>query len=636
MSEQVRQSRKKHLSHRFILFLFTVLGSVSACFLVVFYFYYDAQLTDERIRASASVSTFLKSSLEQAMLRRDLDGLREAVEGLGAQDEIRQVFITDTRGEVRFSSRKEWLGEQASDRVSAVCAECLQGSVPEEPVSSFIVTDAGQELLRTVLPVRNKPQCVQCHGDPVAHPVNGLLVVDYDALPIRQKNLSNIVLLAVAGSSVMLLAAWGAWGFMRRNVLSPVDELNHASYALSRGDLDAQVRISGNDEMSDLAETFNKMAGSLRNAQKVLISREQFLQGVIDALPDGVRVIDPFYQIVVANHSYAQLAGVGSAETLRQQYCYKVTFRRDTPCPPSLRTCPLHELKDGQQAGKYIENLQRADGSVKTTEVYAALLNIADGSGGNEQLVVEAVRDQGAVVRYSHEQKLSALGELAAGVAHEIHNPLASIRIALDASGQILDTRNDDGTDELQEYLGLVDEQVKHCLEVTRRLMKLGTLANSYSELVEVNVVCSDILSLLRFEREQHGISVELDLQPDRLRILAAESDFHMIMLNLVQNAFHAMADGGTLCVMTRREYGSIAVRVKDTGSGIAEDVLPYIFEPFFSRRSDQKGSGLGLAIVRSLVQQHGGTVKVEEHDPGNTVFKLEFPDADRIDEEEV
>ncbi len=626
MAGQVQQQhRNNNLNRRFILFLLSVLGSVSACFLVLFYFFYDA----------------LKSSLERAMLRRDIGGLHEIVEALGAQDGISEVVILNTQGEVRFASEKQRLGMSAKEKVMRVCPACFRADVPEQPVSRFLVTESGQELLRTVFPVRNKPQCIQCHDNPATHPVNGLLVVDYDALPIRQKSRFHILLLAAAGSIVLLFVTLSAWWFMRRNVLEPVHKLDQASNALARGKLDTRVTVCGNDEMSGLANTFNQMARSICHARNVLISREQFLQGVIDALPDGVRVIDPFYQIVVANRRYAQLAGVPSPEALRQQYCYKVSFQRDTPCPPSLRTCPLHILKNEPRTGRYIENLCREDGSVSVTEVYAAPLPIGDesddsgGKGGDKEfLVVEAVRDQEAIVQYSHEQKLSALGELAAGVAHEIHNPLASVQIALDAGRQILKEGDNRSVAELGDYLTLVDEQVAACLEVTHRLMKLGTLSGNYAELVEVNKVCREVLSLLSFEREQHGIKIELDFQQDRLRILAADSDFRMIVLNLVQNAFHAMTDGGTLTLQTRREHGLIVVCVKDTGIGIAEEVLPYIFEPFFSRRNDQPGSGLGLAIVHSLVNQHGGTVNVVKHELGNTVFRLKFPDADQAKEE--
>lgn len=621
----------QHLSRRFIIFLFGVLGLVSVCFLLMFYYFYSAQIADERTQASHSVSLLLKSSLEGAMLRRDLPGLRDIVSDLGKQEGVKEVMILNPAGEVRFASQPQRLGQTEAAIIQQFCPDCTAASLPLEPVTRFFTPSNGGELLRTFHPVRNKLECMQCHGSAASHPVNGILVVDYDAAPIREKGWVNILMLTGAGAVAVLFSAGAAWWFMRRYVLQPISSLDTASHALSQGNLAARVPVRGKDEMANLANTFNHMAERLQHSHQVLQSREQFLQGLIDAVPDGVRVIDPYFQIVLANRAYADQCGVDSAESLRQQYCYKVTYQRDTPCPPSLRSCPLAMLSAEQPTLKFMETLHRADASLLSTEVYAARLPVVAGEAvASECLVVESVRDLDKAVQYSHEQKLASLGELAAGVAHEIHNPLASVRIALQASGQILDTSQENVT-ELKDYLHLVDEQVEQCLNVTRRLMKLGTLASGHPELVEVNGVIRETLSLLRFEREQQGIGEALQLDSSNPRILAADNDVRMIILNLAQNAFHAMPEGGELRVITRKQGAMVEIRVEDSGTGIPDAILAHIFDPFFSRRHDQRGTGLGLTITRTLVKQHGGQIQVAEHAAGKTAFVLHFPDADFV-----
>lgn len=627
---------KQHLSRRFIVFLFSVLGLVSACFLLMFYYFYHEQLAGERTQASQAVSLLLKSSLEHAMLHRDLSGLRDVIHDIGKQEGVDSVMILNLDGEVRFSSRPERLGQNGAGIIQQFCPDCQPSRLPVEPVTHFIAREDGKgEVLRTFHPVRNKPECMQCHGSNVTHPVNGILVVDYDAGPIREKGLLSILVLIGAGAVAVLFSAWAAWWFMQRYVLQPVSRLDTASRALSQGDLDARVQISSDDEMANLASAFNQMAERLQHSLNALQSRQQFLQGLLDAVPDGVRVIDPQYRIVMANRTYAEQSGFTSAEALCQHYCYAVTYQRDTPCPPSLRTCPLDALNAGQSTLKFMENLQRADGSSLAVEVYAARLPVpAAGVDGNEVFwVVESVRNLEQLVQYSHEQKLASLGELAAGVAHEIHNPLASVRIALQATEKILNTSKENVA-ELKEYMHLVDERVEQCLAVTRRLMKLGTLGCGYPELVEVNTAIRETLSLLHFEREQLDIREHLELIPGNPRIMAADNDLRMIILNLVQNAFHAMPNGGDLTVSTCQHDGKVEIRITDTGTGIADEVMSHIFDPFFSRRMDKRGSGLGLTICRSLVSQHGGKLEVAEHAPGNTVFVLHFPDADAINEE--
>lgn len=623
-----------YLSRRFIVFLFSVLVLVSAGFLLVFFFFYSAQIADERTQASQSVSLLLQSSLERAMLRRDLPGLHDIVKDLGHYDGIEQVLILSPSGEVRFASQEQKVGQQQQQIIQTFCSDCSASRLPVEPVTRFVQEVNGTEVLRTFHPVRNKPECMACHGEASKHPVNGILVVDYKAAPIRQKGYMNILMLMGAGAIALVASALAAWWFMQRYVLCPVQQLDTASKALSQGDLAIRVPINAQDEMGNLAKTFNHMAERLQQSHNALKNREQFLQGILDAVPDGVRVIDPFYQVVVANHAYAELSGYPSAQALRQQYCYKLTYQSETPCPSTLRTCPLQYLSEQQPTVKFIETLQRPDGSSRITEVYAARLVLPQTE--HEFLIVESVRDLEKAVQYSHEQKLTALGELAAGVAHEIHNPLASVRIALQVSDQLLKDP-ETNLEELTDYLHLVDDKVEQCLDVTRRLMRLGTLASNHPELIEVNTVIKETISLLRFEREQLHISEQLNLAEDNPRILAADNDLRMIILNLVQNAFHAMSvNGGMLTITTRKQTGKVIISVEDTGIGIASEVLPHIFDPFFSRRADKKGSGLGLTITHSLVLQHQGSIRITSHRPGKTIFVVSFPDIDSVTEESL
>lgn len=620
---------QRHLSSRFILFLFGVLGLVSACFLLMFYYFYNQQIAEERTQASHSVSLLLKSSLERAMLRRDLPGLRDIISDMVKHEGVAEVMILNPNGEVRFASRPERLGISAEFIIQEFCPNCTPSALPLEPVSRFFTPEGGPEMLRTFHPVRNKPECVGCHGSPATHPVNGILVVDHDATQVRQKAWVNILALVAAGGIALLFSALAAWWFMKRYVLGPISALDHASEALSQGDLGARVDIPGHDEMANLAQGFNHMAERLQLSMRALSSRQQFLQGVMDAVPDGLRVINPRHQIVMANRTYAEMAGYESPSDLRDKLCYQVTCQEAQACPPSLKTCPLTTLTPERPTLKFMEALAREDGSSLSTEVFAARLpEFTEVDGNTEDLIIESVRNLEQAVQFSHEQKLAAMGELAAGVAHEIHNPLASIRIALQASSEIM-VESEQVNSELKSYLHLVDEQVEQCLGVTRRLMRLGSLTSNHPELVEVNRVIEETLSLLRFEREQRGIEQQLHLAAGNPRILAADNDLRMIVLNLVQNAFHAMPSGGALTIRTEQGSGHVNILVQDTGMGIADDILPYIFDPFFSRRIDQAGSGLGLAICRSLVRQHKGEIKVAEHAPGQTVFFLQFPDVD-------
>jgi signal transduction histidine kinase len=256
-------------------------------------------------------------------------------------------------------------------------------------------------------------------------------------------------------------------------------------------------------------------------------------------------------------------------------------------------------------------------------EIYAApLRTVVDGR--QQTMVVESIRDLSKQINYSHEQKLSELGKLATGVAHEIHNPLASVRLALHGLRQSIG----DLDPEIVEYLELVDAEVDKCVSVTERLLRLGMSPSEVPELIDITTIVSDTLSLVRWEAETNNVALTVELQPG-LRTLASDSELRMVVLNLAQNAFHAMPQGGRLAVTSRSRHPWIEIEFSDSGIGIEAERLARIFDPFYSRRADgAKGTGLGLSIVRTIVENYGGSIQVQSEPGQGSVFTVRLPDA--------
>lgn len=589
----------------------------SLVFLVLFLALYRGELADERAAAVEQVNRLLQTSLENAMLKRDLEGLRVIVDRLGRQPGIEAVFITNPAGEIRFASDATLLG----------------GFQPTDPdrltsFTDFVENPKAREILRSVNPVSNKAPCMECHGPADQHPVNGILYVDYDAAPIRHKAQRTTLLLMGSGAMIVLLNIAGGWWFIQRYVIGPVARLTVASEALAQGDLGSRADPQGNDELAQLGHAFNRMAGQLQ--ERITESEQQrgFLQDLIDAIPDGVRVIGPDYRVLLTNQAYRRQLALVDADGVGDT-CHRVSHQSAHPCPRTLITCPVQEIALHARPVKALHRHYDTAGQVSDVEIYAAPLT-ATIEGSRQTLVVESIRDLSKQIQYSHEQKLSELGKLATGVAHEIHNPLASVRLALD--GLRRGVSNSDP--EIIEYLELVDQEVDKCVEVTERLLRLGMTPPEEPELVEVACVVEDTLALLHWEAEQLGVTLASELPPG-LRVMAADSELRMVVLNLVQNAFHAMPNGGGLHVSSRRADGWIEFAVRDLGIGIAPDRLPRIFDPFYSRRADgSKGAGLGLSIVRTIVEHYGGEILVHSEVGKGSTFTVRLPNAEHLSEE--
>jgi signal transduction histidine kinase len=272
--------------------------------------------------------------------------------------------------------------------------------------------------------------------------------------------------------------------------------------------------------------------------------------------------------------------------------------------------------------------LKRPDGSVLHAEIHAVLVELDD-ERGRERYIVESVRDLGEISLISHEQRLSELGLLAAGIAHEIHNPLGSVRLGV--QGLLREFHVGRVTqDQIVEYMGLIDQEIDKCIAVTRRMLLLSRPPISSLQLVVVNEALIDTLKLLEFDAQTHGITQRMDIPDQPLRLLTDEADIRMIFLNLIQNAHHAMSAGGTLFARLFSSDGDAVIEITDSGVGIATDILPHIFDPFFSRRADGvTGTGLGLTIVKNFVERMGGKISVDSTAGHGTKFCIRLPLAE-------
>lgn len=600
------------------------LALASAVFLVLLLGFYQDSLRAERGAAARQVYQLFRATLENAMLKRDIEGLREIVDRLGEQEDIERVMILAPSGEVRFSSDHRLIGDAFDLAGGELCEGCGLEHGAVDVRMALRRSDAGEEVLRNVVPVANQQRCGACHGDVAANPVNGILVVDYRAVDARETAMHGALFMAGAGFVVTLIGAASLWFGLERWLFRPLSALSNGAARLGRGELDQRIDVRGADEIAGLGHRFNDMAGRIGSQMDELRHRETFLQALIDAIPDGIRVIGPDYRVERVNRAFLRQQGLEPGEAVGAP-CYRSSHAIDRPCAPTLVTCPLRELSGDSNGITCRHRHVRKDGSELFVEVSAAAFDVGSGEG-TRRLVIESIRDLSGDIHLSHEQKLSELGMLAAGVAHEVHNPLSSIRIALHA------LRNDKaGRIDRDAYLELMDEEIEKCIDISRRLLKLSMPRRDVDGLVEMAELVPEVISLLQAEAEGRELAVETRLD-GRLAIIGSDSEMRMLVLNLAQNAFHAMAPGGHLVIRGSREGGYVRLEFTDDGCGIDAGNLERIFHPFWSRRADRadrSGTGLGLSICRAIVQSHAGRIEVTSKVGTGTTFVVFLPSAE-------
>ena len=610
----------------FLAWIATALVVSSLVFGALFVALYRTQVEQERRQSLTEINRLLQSSLEHAMLRSDLDALRDMLRRLGSQTGVRSAFIVDPQREIRFASDPVLLHRRLAPSELGLPDATAALPIRHMEPASIMLDDVRGSVLRGVHPVRNQPQCARCHGSQAQRPINGVLVVDYDAQPLRAAAMKSALLFSGAGVIVLLVTLGSGGWFMQRKVLLPVRRLEEASRDLAAGRLDARVDRMGDDELGRLASSFNTMAANIHGALAEVRRKEEFLQQLIDAIPDGIRVIDDQFMVRRVNEAFLSMHGLDRASAVGRK-CYEGSHRRREPCPASLESCPVHEIRSsGRSIRTVTRHVRGTEAKPLNVEVFAAPLPAVE-DGRATTWTVESIRDLDADIRYSHEQRLSEVGRLATGVAHEIYKPLAAIRIALQGAGRSMARGNTD-VREITEYLGMVDSQIDRCVEVTERLLKLG-MPPGKCQLVDVNATLRETLELLAWEATDAGVVVIEEFSTDTPRVLLSDSDLRMVALNLIQNAFHAMPEGGRLTVHTEIAGTRVEMRFSDTGIGIPAGDRQRIFEPFFSRRADGKrGTGLGLAICRGLLVGYGGTLEVTSEVGAGSSFTATLPAA--------
>lgn len=239
---------------------------------------------------------------------------------------------------------------------------------------------------------------------------------------------------------------------------------------------------------------------------------------------------------------------------------------------------------------------------------------------GQDQSKIDLLQQQ--VVRA---ERLATLGELAAGIVHELNNPLTSITVYAEYLTRKLDTAAVEPTD--LEKLRRIGTNAQRILRFSRDLVQYARPSGREVDQVDLAAVVRASVSICEHLIERGGIQLELQIDPALPAIQAVAGQLEQVLINLITNAIHAVEDGGKVVVRAHAcSPTAIQLDVADSGHGVRDEDKDRIFEPFFTTKPDGKGTGLGLPIVRNIVEQHRGTIAVHPSDLGGAEFRVMLP----------
>jgi two-component system, NtrC family, sensor kinase len=232
-------------------------------------------------------------------------------------------------------------------------------------------------------------------------------------------------------------------------------------------------------------------------------------------------------------------------------------------------------------------------------------------------------------------EKMATIGALAAGVAHEINNPLTAISGFAEGLrrrlGRFEQNVDREIYEDFREYTDTIIKECLRCRDIVQTLLTFSRPVVSRLWPVDMNQCVGDTLFILKHHfKERHGITVKTDLQENLPRIMGDESQLKQVIINLVTNAFDATSEGGNIHIITRTRNGEgIELIVEDTGCGIPVELQDKLFEPFFTTKPVGKGIGIGLSTCYAIVKHHRGEITVMSEEGRGASFKVSLPGID-------
>jgi two-component system nitrogen regulation sensor histidine kinase NtrY len=450
---------------------------------------------------------------------------------------------------------------------------------------------------------------------------------------VRRTYIGFLSLLTVL---VLFASTWLAL-FLSKLVNRPVAALAAGTEAISKGQLDYRVDIRATDELAELVQSFNSMAEQLESsrgmidassrelgaANEALERRRRYIETILESIPTGVISIDAMRRVTLVN-----------AALLRMFHPDRPEYAR----PGALTNAPLSNVLPGDLLGDLEPLLRRADRMGMTAAnleltlpraKFSVAVTVAALEHGAERVgYVLVFEDLSDLLRA---QKQAAWREVARRVAHEIKNPLTPIALSAEriqrhlAKGVAPDEASRSAIRACAETIGNAVETVRALVD---EFSVLARFPASHPQPASLNNLVESALTM--FNGRLEGIRVQTDLSSDLPSVMADPEAIKRAIANLVDNAAEAMQDAIvreiTISTSTVASRDVVELVVSDTGHGVSREMKERLFLPYFSTK--QRGTGLGLAIVSRIVEDHHGSIRVEENKPVGSRFVVELPVA--------
>lgn len=634
------------LSTKFTLAIALILTVFCIIFSVILYYHLK-----ERVLEDAGEKTRIILAQIDAVGDYVKEELRPAMFNI-LNDEKKEDFIVEAMSttHVRFSVMRRFnkeLGDYIYNRVSIDplnpknrADELHQRLIEffnknrEVTVWNGIIKQDGQEYLIRAKPVFVEKGCLICHGRLKDAPKalirkynrsrdlnwkeGDIIGVESVRVPLAAtlgeiKGIAiSTFIFGILSLFFLFLSLQGAFWSL---VTKPLGRLTGTFKNIVDGTepLSQNIPVHSKDEIGELIISFNQMSRHLYEAQEAMKKQTETLKTIFEGISDPLALIRPDCSVELTNSAYREWMTKGIKAVFKER-CEPEKCDPDTICP----VCFLKRLKkEKRPLSEYWED-------ETGRHYYIHLYPIFDDRGD----VIKAVHYVKDITeRWQMEEqmrlteKFAAIGQLSAGLAHEINNPLGGIRLCFN---NLISTEMDAET--RQRHIEVINTGLQKIQDIIKQLLDFSKQTELLKAPYSVNNLIENVLSLTEYIITKKGIKVIKAFDPAIPELMVDKNKMEQVFLNIILNAVQAMdGSNGTLKITTYAENGKCLIAISDTGPGIPEHILPRIFDPFFTTKPVGEGTGLGLSVSKSIVEQHNGKIKVNTSEKGST-FIVELP----------
>lgn len=351
-----------------------------------------------------------------------------------------------------------------------------------------------------------------------------------------------------------------------------------------------------------------------------LLNSRNTLRALFDNLPSSIYIVDSNYMIMAVNMSRVRRQQATPNQLVGRR-CYEKLYNRITPCPD----CRVSETFASGQSTSRISREQFESGEYVEWEIDT--FPIYNGASKPVQTIIteyDVTEKRLLEADLIQSEKMAAIGQLAAGMAHEIYNPLTAIIANAQMIRRMLPTVDED----IYESLELIEHAGVRASQVIRGLLSAARKEDTDSDLIDLNQSIENTLSLLSHEIIRRPIVLHKELQQGMPQFVANQNHLQGVWTNLIMNALDAIDQKeGSVTITTSYANSEYTIIIADTGKGIPKSQLARIFEPFFTTKMQGRGTGLGLSVCARVIKQHGGKITVESQPEKGTKFTIVLPE---------